>query len=88
MEFKRVLLTNFAGLRGRSMVEELRGHCEMSGFDLKAGIASIDAGAQTGGLQANPYAPLFDLSRTRNRLASNRSSMRVPSPLQPKQATI
>ena len=42
MNFKRVLVTGAAGLLGRSIVEELRGRYEASGFDLKAGNAQID----------------------------------------------
>jgi UDP-glucose 4-epimerase len=42
MNFKRVLVTGAAGLLGRSIVEELRGRHEASGFDLKAGNAQID----------------------------------------------
>ena len=42
MDFKRVLVTGAAGLLGRSIVDELRGRCAVSGFDLRAGAAPIN----------------------------------------------
>jgi nucleoside-diphosphate-sugar epimerase len=42
MNFKHVLVTGAAGLLGRYIVEELQGHCEVVGFDLKAGPAPIE----------------------------------------------
>lgn len=42
MNFKRVLVTGAAGFLGRSIVDELRDHYQVSGFDLKAGPAPID----------------------------------------------
>jgi nucleoside-diphosphate-sugar epimerase len=41
VNFKRVLITGAAGLLGGSIVEELRGRCEVSGFDLKTGATPI-----------------------------------------------
>jgi nucleoside-diphosphate-sugar epimerase len=41
MGFQRVLVTGAGGLLGRHIVDELRDHCVVSGFDLKAGQAPI-----------------------------------------------
>ncbi len=42
MQFEKVLVTGAGGLLGRAVVEELRGRCLLSGFDLKAGDAPIN----------------------------------------------
>jgi nucleoside-diphosphate-sugar epimerase len=42
MTAERVLVTGAAGLLGRHIVNELKDHYQVSGFDLKAGPAAID----------------------------------------------
>ena len=41
MQFEKVLITGTGGKLGTYVADELRGHCEVSGFDVKPGRAAI-----------------------------------------------
>jgi nucleoside-diphosphate-sugar epimerase len=42
MNYDNVLVTGAGGLLGRSIVQEMKDHCRVTGFDLKQGSAPID----------------------------------------------